>query len=605
MKSKKEELKKEGGITLIALIITIIILVILAAVSINAAFNSGIINYAVNGTENYIREAEKEKGAIQNAQTVLENAILNVSPFVESKGVNTPKITDGMIPIRWDEVKGKWVVCARDDERWYDYASAGDIATNPTRQMAWANMMLSDGKYKAGTVEIETVVEDSELGSMFVWIPRYAYSMTHYKSSFEGTADENNGTTQNITNVVFLKGTTNEGTDGNRYARDYNAAEIEAAVKAEAVRAAAASENPTPISTPMIVHPAFTFGGKELTGIWVAKFEASMEGNNANTTAENNINALSKTLKILPNKESWRNINVGNAFKVCLNMKNENNIYGITTNTNTHLMKNSEWGAVAYLAASQYGTIPTFSNGEHTVSESIHNAYTAGSSTSGDYVTYKSQSTTGTEYGVYDMNGGAWEYVAAYWDNQNNNLAQGNFTNATNAEKSFVQNATKNKYEINSTYAAYWDKYEVDGDDGLAGYNDKSEAGNKLVATAAYMRVQLMKSKKGDAMYEVINTFSYYGWNTNNAYGWLRADYGYDENEELVVTATNDDKTAAADISGLSYYGGDDALIGTSLRPFAGRGGYWENDSYAGVFYNHGGNGYASAYGGFRPAITQ
>ena len=39
--------KKENGITLIALIITIIILVILAAVSIRAAYNSGIIDYSI------------------------------------------------------------------------------------------------------------------------------------------------------------------------------------------------------------------------------------------------------------------------------------------------------------------------------------------------------------------------------------------------------------------------------------------------------------------------------------------------------------------------------------------------------------------------------
>ena len=46
-------MNKEKGITLIALIITIIILVILAAVSIRAAYNMGIVSHAVNGAEGY------------------------------------------------------------------------------------------------------------------------------------------------------------------------------------------------------------------------------------------------------------------------------------------------------------------------------------------------------------------------------------------------------------------------------------------------------------------------------------------------------------------------------------------------------------------------
>ena len=253
-------MKEETGITLIALIITIIILVILAAVSIRAAYNSGIINYAVNGTENYISAAEREKEAVYNAQIALENAVKGINPFVGrevqeeingetvnvKKGENVPKITEGMIPIKWNGTK--WVVCARDDKEWYDYASVGEIAVDSTRKMAWANMMLSDGKYKAGTVEVGQEIEDNELGSMFVWIPRYAYSMTHYKSTFSGIADSDNGKTQEITNVVFLRGTTNEDVNGNVYAKDYNA-----------------DTQTVGEETEKIVHPAFTFEGRELT----------------------------------------------------------------------------------------------------------------------------------------------------------------------------------------------------------------------------------------------------------------------------------------------------------------------------------------------------
>lgn len=71
----KNLINNDRGITLIALIITIIILVILAAVSINAAYNSGIINYSVNGTQNYIIAANAENTAIQNAESIMKSAI--------------------------------------------------------------------------------------------------------------------------------------------------------------------------------------------------------------------------------------------------------------------------------------------------------------------------------------------------------------------------------------------------------------------------------------------------------------------------------------------------------------------------------------------------
>ena len=72
-----------------------------------------------------------------------------------------------------------------------------------------------------------------------------------------------------------------------------------------------------------------------------------MAEENKNTEADNNV--TTKTIKISPNADSWRYINTGNSFLNCLNMKN-NNIYGLSSNADTHLMKNIEWGAVAYLA---------------------------------------------------------------------------------------------------------------------------------------------------------------------------------------------------------------------------------------------------------------
>ena len=37
-------------------------------------------------------------------------------------------------------------------------------------------------------------------------------------------------------------------------------------------------------------------------------------------------------------------------------MNDSGNIYGLSATTDTHMIKNMEWGAVAYLSHSKYGT---------------------------------------------------------------------------------------------------------------------------------------------------------------------------------------------------------------------------------------------------------
>ena len=80
------------------------------------------------------------------------------------------------------------------------------------------------------------------------------------------------------------------------------------------------------------------------------------------------------------------------------------------------MMKNDEWGAVAYLSKSKYGK----QNEEVTINS--NSSYYTGGGSGNAYVTNVAQSTTGTVEGVYDMSGGSWEYVAAYVNNGNGNL---------------------------------------------------------------------------------------------------------------------------------------------------------------------------------------
>lgn len=102
-------------------------------------------------------------------------------------------------------------------------------------------------------------------------------------------------------------------------------------------------------------------------------------------------------------------------------------------------MKNSEWGAVAYLTQSAYGR-----NGNEIAINQCSNYYT-GAGPGKDNNTYaynkntfendyawnteqgKLASTTGNIYGIYDMAGGAWEYVAAYVDTGHNRITNGSY----------------------------------------------------------------------------------------------------------------------------------------------------------------------------------
>jgi hypothetical protein len=157
------------------------------------------------------------------------------------------------------------------------------------------------------------------------------------------------------------------------------------------------------------VHPAFTFGTTELTGIWVAKFEMS---------------GTTTSLDSKPGVISLTNSTLGNMFNATRNMEtnskygwglasglNANGIFTTdTNNVDAHMMKNIEWGVVVYLSQSAFGK-----NAEITSNNS--SSYYTGGGSGIAYETNVGQSTTGNIYGIYDMSGGAWEYVMSNYDN--------------------------------------------------------------------------------------------------------------------------------------------------------------------------------------------
>ena len=424
--------RKEKGITLIALVITIIVLLILAGVAINAMIGEGSIienankavseyNNSVSNTQELLNEITEYMNRVET-NDIEEDKLIADGTWSEKKQVNTPKLVDGMIPIKYNETEGVWEITYDEDE-WYNYKTEADGNAMANQ---WANVMLSDGKYKAGTTAVEgTKVKEDELGSMFVWIPRYAYSITsNYHNGGEGIK----GTIE----VEFLKGTSYTSASGRT-----------------------TWDNESGLDK-WNVHPAFTDGStndyanggwdQELSGIWVAKFEASSSSPELDYGGGDVTNL---DVKVLPNVVSWKHITIANIFSNCLDMNKTGNIYGIPSNAVTHLMKNSEWGAVAYLTQSKYGrngNEVTINNSSSYITGNAANSVSEEANESGITNAYNTDegtlaSTTGTVYGIYDMSGGAWEYVAA---GLTDNIDNGNESTArTKEHKWFFRKASR------------------------------------------------------------------------------------------------------------------------------------------------------------------
>ncbi len=580
----KNRIFKEKGITLIALIVTIVILLILAGTSISVLTGeNGILTRAKQAKEQSDKAAYDEERALERLSDEINSYQTSADSYNQDKGVNAPKVTKGMIPIKWNGTN--WVVCSATDPTWYNY-KAEKVTENGVEVEAkyWANIMLSDGTYKAGIVTEGTVVAENELGSMYVWIPRYAYQMPEDAQTKKGTID-----------VTFLMGNTNKDKNGTEY------------IKATST---------TNTETTKVVHPGFTLGNKELTGIWVAKFEAS--GTNSEGKAVGNRSETSSTAvavepsvtiaKSLPNKVSWREISIGNMQYYCMSIAGEKkDQYGLDY-CNSHLIKNSEWGAVAYLCYSNYGEVPQINaNGNNKSGIGYYDLITGrGPDKTSTYSEgAKVASTTGNVTGIYDMNGGAWEYVAAYYDNGGSNINTygKSTTSVAGKEVKYIESG-----KVKSEYASLWDVYDVSTEVTIYPGTENEETitratwqdGNNYELKHALARYLVTKEMfnnlpKGIGVSEISNTFSFYNIYNTNSWAFYKLKAGTTETAPDFVSGDTS-----------SVWDSDRVNLGGAYAyfPFVERGGYYHSGSYAGVFYSsiYTGNGYSNY--GFRSALV-
>ena len=344
---------------------------------------------------------------------VYANAKLVEEPTLYTEALlngTDPVLEGSLVPV---QISDNGAVTKADiNNEWYSYENK-----------KWANAVIL--KDESITYQNGEEIPEANIESYFVWIPRYKYKIFD-TGSYTGLTSISSK--EQVIEVVFENKTTtpSNGTTVGSY----------------------------------LTHPAFT--SFDSNGMWVGKFETGYDGATSTTAAEVNSVATDKVI-IKPNVYSWRNMTVGNMFK---------NSYDYMRELDSHMMKNTEWGAVAYLQHSAYGSAtsvrinnnsayitgysgteePTFGynadiciEGNRVESTSLgeDGIYTVNYLNSNSRIS----STTGNYTGIYDMSGGTWEYVMGYTTGTS---TVGGSSGITSLYANFFSD---------TTYTKYWDKY--------------------------------------------------------------------------------------------------------------------------------------------------
>lgn len=312
-------------------------------------FNRNMDDYVDETTTdaNTVEEIKKQYGGVEKTSQVLSVVI-----------VNKPVLVEGMTPIVYEPIDGgiNQKVVSADSPDWYNYGP-------DTKK--WANVRLNDG-------------------SIYVWIPRFAYKISHME--------------ENKIGIKFLVDNTNITTEGKALENGY------------------------------IVAPAFKDGSKlvstnyangewdsEITGFWVAKFEAVKSADEyPRSVYDDQLLQVWKTTaqyafircRKMESSALFFNNTVCGQVSGELGAERYGEFAIDNNNVDTHLMKNSEWGAVTYLTSSKYGNKNNFYQDSTYPNKAFNKE---DKEIDGVNV---APSTTGNKYGIYGMSGGTPEITA-------------------------------------------------------------------------------------------------------------------------------------------------------------------------------------------------
>ena len=431
--------KSQKGITLVALVVTIIILIILSTITLDAVLGeNGLIEQARKSQEqasNTINnEDQKLNEAEQNYANVMGEDKEIIEPFEPGPTPEPPtggedissKMRNGVIEIKWlsgtsnkvsdmpnapvtKSISNGTMELVKFDsssKTWVqgeEYSYTKGTGSNDNNSSKWANAR----------------VNINDIDSYFVWIPRYAYRIIYFDSAESKKAYQEGALTEAdaVANGKII------GYSDSRGIVDASGKKVDSI----------ASTTKIMVSRDyFMVHPAFMDGSStgfqngewnaELPGIWVGKYETS---------------GSSTQLKVQPGVKSLASTKIGDMYDYSKTYSSE---------LKSHMLKNSEWGAVAYLTESTYGR-----NGTE-ISQNTDSSYTTGGGIgTAFYDTNKLQSSTGNEYGIYDLSGGSNECVAGYYKDGSNLSYGASFAKGKSDEYSTVYDS-----EGSSSYNKYY-----------------------------------------------------------------------------------------------------------------------------------------------------
>ena len=423
----------------------------------------------------WIQNTEEDQNAMQEKNFTAKIEVvgsMEPSYYKDNSGANAPKLASGMIPVVYDETSENWEV-ANTEEKWYSY-----------NEQMWANAVTtSDASYRTAPAGTEIPMES--INSMWVWIPRYKYRIP------SNIGSSNEVTSPPEIDVVFESGTSTTGDS--------------------------LANCPIDATDCYYTHPAFRDGSsvyettaydqggwdEELEGIWVGKFETG----GTSTVPIIKPDVISLTFQT-PSAQFDTSLKFagGTRSSTGLVTFSGNSTYGLTSSTDTHMMKNTEWGAVAYLSQSKYGKMgnPNYSGANKEIyvnnsgeyenfnsytgrsgggpfgSTPINETYPGQSSTTqwnaygfytyddyllnyntntkGEKVAGKGTgaSTTGTIYGIYDMSGGSFEYTMGNMNVGLSEFTTNNLPGGSNGSKYYDKytgsNILSNSIKGDATY---------------------------------------------------------------------------------------------------------------------------------------------------------
>ncbi len=397
--------------------------------------------------DNYIYDYVTGKLSINNV-----NGNLVIEPSIP----NEPVLSDGMIPVYYDENDKVWKKAdsKNGNNNWYNYDN----------QM-WANAVTvtatNRSTYVNGSVGMTIPMED--INTMWVWIPRYSYTIKSEDGKYyfgkreTGRSDMPSKQLPGEIDVKFI-GVNDKDTGSAQYTEE----------KAGNWR----------------TNDAFNFDGVNRSGIWVAKFEVT--GDLSPFTPCKNENCDISYITIKPNVPSAQNHSMSSYFYMARSMQKVGNPYGFNSESGElHVLKNDEWGAVAYLSQSKYGKygnenysgankevyinnssdcITGNSGGSPIATAASGTTYAYNDMTNlgtGNGFAGPGASTSGSIYGVYDMSGGAWELVMSVlaYDNQTKAPLSGHDEQYNSGFNGYFPNGSSYNLGVNFPPAKYYNMY--------------------------------------------------------------------------------------------------------------------------------------------------